>query len=81
MAPMHPSITPQQHVRLLLMQFQVSAWQDGRDTDEDFPELSARTVGYLDELLDLIDALIAGKDHRLFGLGKRYEKEALEEEP
>jgi hypothetical protein len=78
---MHPSITPRHHVRLLIMQFQVSAWQDGRDTEEDFPALSERTEGYLDELLDLIDALIAGKDHRSFGLGRRFKKEALEEEP
>ena len=77
---MHPSITPRRHALLLIMQLQVSAWQDGRDTEIDSPDLSERTEGYLDELLELIEALIAGKDHRLFGLGKRFKKEALEEE-
>ena len=63
------------------MQLEVSAWQDGRDCVEDYPEMSERTKTHRDDLLDLINALIAGKDHRLFGLAKRYEKEALEEEP
>ena len=60
------------------MQLEVSAWQDGRDAPEDYPEMSARTIKHRDELLEMIDALIAGKDHRLFGLCRQ---EALEEDP
>ena len=65
---MHPSITADQHLWLLIMQLEVSAWQDGRDCSEDYPEMSKRTEAYRDQLLKLVNGLIAGKDHRDFPL-------------
>ena len=80
---MHPNITRDRHLWMLIMQIEVSAWQDGRDAPEDYPEMSATTVEHRDQLLELINALVEGKDHRLYGLGKDpgLGKKALEEEP
>jgi hypothetical protein len=59
---MSEHLTPKQALCLAIMQLEVSAWQDGRDCEEDVPEMSARTERYRDQIMAFIDDMVAGID-------------------